>query len=379
MSAKAKKSSPADLGFTGYVHLPDAAELTCHTSAQDFAAAMADTSAQGMIAYISPVHSLARLMQDGADPAAALAQQRNGTEPYLALLRKMRRRVSLFQIPTQDAAERFREALHMRLPDLGEIDLPDLPAPAPLKEPFWHGLAVLGISQDAVLQEMVGLLHSHSLGEVEVLHPDEIAHTLYDSWNAREVRSSGQNSLLIDQIGTLTAERDIARGKQTAFDAQLAEQGQLLETRTAAAAQAVTAHHEAMAQKDKQIQDLQGALETKTADDAQAASDDDEMIAQMSRQITQLEDALRVTGTPQNGAAKTDTDKEALREMVRQLEVAQSMSHSRQTKATIAHRDTLRMVSKENETLRAKLDSLYQSTSWRVTGPMRSVSRLVGR
>ena len=455
--------------FSGYVYTSGDAALTLYNIAAEFAAAMAAKSAQGVVVYIAPAHVIACLMQEGAAPAAAQDMWHSHAAPYIAMLRKLRRRLTLIQLPSEEAASAVQAMIEERLPEAAASALPDLPIAPELTEPFWQALAQLHISQTVQTSDMIDILHSHSTGAVDTVDVPDIASVLCDRWRAREAQTgkhhaqaTTQNAMLVEQImaleqdlagihdtletamhdqqahvqelvaqidayaqmvqtltaardtsqqaleaaatqikatqatqadmqsridkknkqiGTLTAERNWVRDKRkeheeeaaahkrslaeldtqkSHLEAALAEQTTALEQarETLGATQSATAEREALKEQ------MQAELAAKTAALALADENHREMSTQMSTQICQLEEAVRFSYVEHSGS--DDSAKEALRQMVRQLEISLSMLQSRQ-----------RDVQEEKDSLQSQLDSLHTSTSWRVTGPMRSVSRLV--
>ena len=149
------KNPQIDKMFTGYVYTPGTAGLGVHVTPQDFATAMADKAVQGLVIYAAPAQAIACILQDGAEPASALEQWDSLAQPYLALLRKMRRRLTLFQLPLDDNAPTLQTTLGERLPDIAASDIPDLPSSPTLSEPFWHALAMLHMTQDPAMMDVV--------------------------------------------------------------------------------------------------------------------------------------------------------------------------------------------------------------------------------
>lgn len=496
--------------FSGYVYTSGDAALTFYNTAAEFAAAMAAKSAQGVVVYIAPAHVIACLMQDGAAPAAAQDMWHSHAAPYVAMLRKLRRRLTLIQLPSEEAASAVQAVIEERLPEAAASALPDLPIAPELTEPFWQALAQLHISQTVQTSDMIDILHSHSTGAVDTPEVPDIASVLYDRWRAREAQTgkhhaeaTTQNAMLVEQImaleqdlagihdtletamhdqqahvqelvaqidayaqmvqtltaardtsqqaleaaaaqikanqatqadmqsridkknkqiGTLTAERNWVRDKRKEHEeeaaahkkslAQLEDEKKSLETLLAeksaefdtqkshleaamaeksaeldaqknhleaALAEHTTALGQAretliatqndqqtlLTERDTLKEQMQAELAAKTAALALADENHREMSTQMSTQICQLEEAVRFSYV-EHSDNSNDTAKEALRQMVRQLEISLSMLQSRQ-----------RDIQADRDSLQAQLDSLHTSTSWRVTGPMRSVSRLV--
>ena len=473
--------------FSGYVYTSGDAALTLYNIAAEFAAAMAAKSAQGVVVYIAPAHVIACLMQEGAAPAAAQDMWHSHAAPYIAMLRKLRRRLTLIQLPSEEAASAVQAVIEERLPEAAASALPDLPIAPELTEPFWQALAQLHISQTVQTSDMIDILHSHSTGAVDTVDVPDIASVLCDRWRAREAQTgkhhaqaTTQNAMLVEQImaleqdlagihdtletamhdqqahvqelvaqidayaqmvqtltaardtsqqaleaaatqikanqatqadmqsridkknkqiGTLTAERNWVRDKRKEHEeeaaahkrslAQLEDEKKSLETllakksaeldtqqshleaalaeQTTALEQAretLGATQSAAAEREALKEQMQAELAAKTAALALADENHREMSTQMSTQICQLEEAVRFSYVEHSGS--DDSAKEALRQMVRQLEISLSMLQSRQ-----------RDVQEEKDSLQSQLDSLHTSTSWRVTGPMRSVSRLV--
>lgn len=420
--------------FSGYVHTPGDAALTLYDTIVAFTAAMAGKSAQGVVVYSAPAHVIACLMQEGADPTAAQDIWHGHAAPYVAMLRKLRRRLTLIQLPSKESASALQAVIEERMPEATASALPDLPLLPALTEPFWQALAQLHISQNVQTSDMIDILHSHSTGAVGTVDVPDIASVLWERWHAREAQTgkqhaqaATQNTMLVEQI--LALEQDLAGihdALETAMHdqqahvqelvAQIDAYAQMVQTLTAArdtsqqALEAATAQlktHQAtqadmqsrVDQKNKQIGTLtaernwvrdkrkeheeeaaahksrlaqlegeKSSLEAMLAEKAAvlelAEANHREMSTQMSTQICQLEDAVRFSYVEHGGSG--DTAKEALRQMVRQLEISLSMLQSRQ-----------RDVQEEKDTLQAQLAALHTSTSWRMTGPMRSVSRLV--
>jgi hypothetical protein len=460
------KNPQIDKMFTGYVYTPGTAGLGVHATPQDFATAMADKAVQGLVIYAAPAQAIACILQDGAEPASALEQWDSLAQPYLALLRKMRRRLTLFQLPLDDNAPTLQTTLGERLPDIAASDIPDLPSSPTLSEPFWHALAMLHMTQDPAMMDVVDILQSHSTGNVETVTLHAATPVLFERWRAHEQQTqtrqqqvNAQNTLLVDQIvgleqnladihdnletvmhdqqahvqelvtqidthgqmvqvltaaretgrqaleaavnqikthqttqagmqsrideknkqiGTLTAERDAARVKQQTQQGEASTEKKRLES-ALEAARLTDANHQktisvltaerdaARVKQQTEEQKMSAALEAQTATVQISSENHQEMVTQMSGQISQLESAMRFNPPQQDGGGK-ETGKEALRQIVRQLEVSLSMFQSRQSK-----------VQEQNDVLQAELTALHNSTSWRVTGPMRSVTRLVRR
>lgn len=432
----AQNNPQMDKMFTGYVYTPGTAGLGVHATPQDFATAMADKAVQGLVIYAAPAQAIACILQDGAEPASALEQWDNLAQPYLALLRKMRRRLTLFQLPLDDNAPTLQTTLGERLPDIAASDIPDLPSSPTLTEPFWHALAMLHMTQDPAMMDVVDILQSHSTGSVETVTLHAATPVLFERWRAHEQQTqarqqqvTAQNALLVDQIVGLEQNlADIHDNLETVMHDQQAHvqelvtqidtHGQMVQVLTAAretgrqaletAVNQIKTHQTTQAgmqgridKKNKQIgtltaerdvarakqqgqlgekKRLESALEAARLTDANhqktistlTAERDvtgltdvnhQEMVTQMSEQIAQLESAMRLNPPQQDGGGK-----EALRQIVRQLEVSLSMFQSRQSK-----------IQEQNDVLQAELTAVHNSTSWRVTGPMRSVTRLVRR
>lgn len=339
--------------FNAYVHAPGDTGLTQYKIHEEFAAAMADTSAQGLVVYAPPAHVLAHLMQDGATPAAARDLWEAQAAPYLALLRKTRRRLALFQVPRKNAPAEVQAVIQKRMPKVIAFALPDLPAVPELTEPFWQALAHLYIRHDPQISDMIDIVQSHSTGEVDPLQMDDIASVIRNRWVARDVQISKQYQKFVAQDGMLV-------GQVLRLEQGLAEKATEFETRVSAF-EAEAAKQES---KAAELENKAAALEAETAKLMLADKHHREMMAQMTTQIGQLEKALQFSQSSDSDIESTA--KRALRQMVRQLETSLSMSQSRQTKTTQA----LRLAE-------AELAAVQASTSWRATKPMRSVSQII--
>ncbi len=201
----------ADPYFSGYVHISGDAGLTLHETATGFAKAMSNKAAQGLVVYVAPAHVIACLMQDGTAPGDAQDLWRNQAAPYLALLRKTRRRLTMHQLPLEDAAAAIQAVVSERLPEAAESALPTLPVAPELTEPFWQALAQLHISQDTQTSDAIDIVQSHSIGPVDPLNVDDIAPVLWERWHLRDAQNkntAAQNTTLVEQIVGL--EQDLA-------------------------------------------------------------------------------------------------------------------------------------------------------------------------
>lgn len=421
--------------FTGYILAPGGAGLVAQETIADFTAAMAGKTAQGLIVYVAPQHAIACAMQDGASPAAAQDAWHTAAAPYLAMLRKMRRRLTLFQMPLENAAEALQAVVQERLAAAADADLPDLPPLPPQTEPFWQALAHLHISQNPQTVDMIDIVQSHSTGAVDPIDVHDIASVLSERWRTQHDHATTQNTVLVDQI--IGLEQDLAGihgNLETALHdqqahvqelvAQIDAYGQMVQTLTAArdagqqaldaATNQIKTHEATQAdmqsridKKNKQIGTLTAEREwvrdKRKAHEQEAANYKVQLAGVLAEHATALTTAqndratleLQLEGTAAELAQAEENHAELtaqMSEQICQLEGAMQLNHTsqndsakealrqcvRQLETALAseqsrHADTKQAV----EHAHAELEALHTSTSWRATKPMRSVSQLV--
>ena len=276
-----------------------------------------------------PDLSVARLLDKGADPEAALSSWLDLTQAELHFLRRYRRRVTLiFAEPALNEPASFLSLLSQRLSI--EIKRTDCqPAPQTFPSAILRLVAENMLLQSRTARHTVAELLATALP----IPTDNLAGAATVNQVVAELRANdSQHQASVDQLNkekqALLATLDQTQTKLHAME----EQWQSAEPRLSLADQL----ENDLNKVQKQLQDAQSRLENQNQNDVAADLEEDN--TQLLQQLTQTQEAL------EKAYFKTNHCEQALNETRQRLQWAE---------------DTVQ--------------ALYQSKSWKVTRPLRWV------
>ncbi|MGH1413624.1 MAG: hypothetical protein ACRBB0_09020 [Pelagimonas sp.] len=355
----------------------------------------AKNGAGGLVLYTPPARAVAECLADGLSAQAALEDWAVICTQVLGYQRQNRSRLFLMEGPQTDQTRQDAQAV------LAEVlEGASLPTVVETGETGFTDLAALALGQNSQKRELVDTLQAASLGFYGEL-PEAfglIEAVLADHQSLEETRSAdAQNAeqatqkaeVLVQQVTALEAQATALEAQTTA---ELSKRVALEE-----------AHRAALAQSQQElilVQSQSAAAQTaqKTAEQGHAV---------LMQQIADLEDEMRQLRQEADSLAKVAAERDVLRQQsaaqaaqgqaasnqkseeqnltdvllkqVSSLEKALKLADKRREGALADKRTLDTRYREQVAELSGNLDEMYQSTSWRITEPLRKVVRRIRR
>ena len=177
-----------DLSQNGFCLFTQSAQDSVFHEAEGsdaFATQMSAPGSRGLIAYVSPIREIARRMETGASAREALQHWLDAASVCLALARKWRKQLVVFQIPSDTTAEK---ALQTVLSDrLAGAALPDLARQSEQTKPFFDALAGLEAQKHPGTYAAMSELQARSAGATDAFDSFEnCTATIRSAWDQME-------------------------------------------------------------------------------------------------------------------------------------------------------------------------------------------------
>ena len=318
--------------------------------------------------WSDPTHCLARAIEEGTSIAEAIEGWRARAEEILTLLRKNRRHITLVEsdLLTASNTDPAWEVLRKRLSIPKDVVLSQPGAQSALS----RSVARLAVPQIESLREVLEELRASGISpanEGSALATLEAAAAVFEDLRASQdelallgaqVRlqveeaeeSSEERGLLQSQVMLVTQEMQRLTAVETAFEAQKLERDD---------------DQEELALLREQVQ-----LQLR---EAHRASEESAALREQLNRLTQDSKRLRTAQT-----ALESRHVQALRDKDQALaQAAQDLGHAMTLRAELEAQNA--KLGHDVEGLTTMLAMVYESTSWRVTAPLRSVRRLVSK
>lgn len=335
-----------------------------------------DAALPCVLLWDAPLRRLVEAICQGASPEAVLAEWREQAGTLMALLRRNRRRLLLVDAHTLTAPDAGPEQAMLR----DRLSSPDLrlPVAAPVADGDASAalpriLGQLFIARSDDVREILDELQASGIAPPA----DGIEIDALIGAASEFVQLSGLRQETASLQDQLAAQADTLQKSVQATEAQRAE--------TTAAKDALRL---SQGQAAAQAQELQKAVQAAEAQRGETAAAQDALHllhGQFAAQARDLQEAIRATG-------KQRAERGAAREELRLLRgqfALQALELQKAAQARVdlyVEADARRVLQRQCDMLKervedllGKLDAVFGSTSWRVTGPMRGIKRRITR
>lgn len=373
------RDTPVEAEAFGFVPVRLTGDPSVALTWEEFAAHIRDEDGRALILMDDPYATIARHCDAGQALDAAIDLWCDLAQVCLCHCRTAPRRIALVQrVSDKGGAAEVAQRLAKRFPDVMLPDLVDHEGGGP--EGF-VSVVRLVTARDALFRDLYAELQARSLNPVpDTLAFDESLGLLLREWSARGGAQAGMRPVAerATEAPSSAPARRAPESQVTeapATEGYGAEEGDMRATLTAEV-EALRARIQDAAQIEtilcQQLADLKQALLDMDAR-SRAAEAENQLLkrgegAEDAIMVQLVQEAQQALQRLHKEWACRDTASEAVQDFVRQTETALGMVERR---SRGLHLDIAR--------LQSELHAVYTSTSWRVTGPMRSVKRVFQR